>query len=178
MALALATTGTRLILPVKDGGALAPVIPPPTPAPEYMPVGAPVPPNPIIAPPPPQQYRGEGGTPFLDGSGFNQPTVYLRPYIIPVPPSESVLYGIPETETYYPNAPAVPQIIAKKPAGTGANVTPPPVPPPAKLPVPAVVSPTVKPGPVTGNVGGFDLSRVPLWAWLVGAAVVGARLLK
>lgn len=176
MALAIAT-GTRLLLPVKDGGALAPIIPPPISAPEYTPVGAPIASNPIIAPPPPQQFRGTGGTPFVDSAGISQPAVYLRPYIISTP-SPADLYDTPATDTYNPNSPATPAPLQPKAPGTGANVTPRPVPPPAKPPVPAAVSKTVMPGPISGNVAGFDLSRVPLWAWLVGAAVLGARLLR
>ncbi len=171
-----AITGANLALPTKDGGALAPIIPPPTPAPVYVPVGDPVPPNPVTDTPPPDQTRGTGGTIFAVTAGIIAPPVY-RPMIIPTfqPPE---LYPSPTPDGYYPNAPAVPQIIAPAKPGTRANVMPPPVPPPAKQPVPANATPTEMPGPIKGTVAGFDLTRVPLWAWLVGAALLGARLFK
>lgn len=168
--------GRTLALPTKDGGALAPIPLPVIAAPEYVPVGAPVPPNPVTAPPPPVQFRGAGGTPFLITSGARSPAVY-SPAIIPT--YKPFLYDVPDTAAYNPNAPAVPLPVAKAPAGTKANVPVPVVVPPSKVPVPATQTPTqAPPGPVSGNVGGFDLSRVPLWAWLVGAAVVGSRFLR
>lgn len=57
------------------------------------------------------------------------------------------------------------------PVPTGQQPTRPPV-------GEAIPESTPPKGPVTGKVGGFDLSAVPLWAWLAGAALLGARLLK
>lgn len=169
------TTGTRLLLPVKDGGALAPIPLPVISAPVYVPVGDPVPPNPIIAPPPPGQFRGEGGTSFIISAGGIQPPVY-RPSIIPTYIPNT--YDIPVTDAYNPQDPAAPMIIAPAPGGTRANVPVPTVPPPAKPPVTGNPTPTEMPGPISGTVAGFDLTRIPLWAWLAGAALLGARLLK
>jgi hypothetical protein len=44
------------------------------------------------------------------------------------------------------------------------------------VPTNAVVPPPA--GPIAGQVFGFDLAKVPLWAWLVGAAFLGAKVLK
>lgn len=169
------TTGTRLALPVKDGGAVAPIPLPVIGAPVYVPVGAPVPPNPIIALPPVNQFRGAGGTPFIVSAGGSQPPVY-RPAIIPTYIPNA--YDIPVVDTFNPQDPAAPMIIAPAPDGTKSNILPPKVRPPAKPPVTGNPTPTVMPGPISGTVAGFDLTRIPLWAWLAGAALLGARLLK
>lgn len=212
MALTVATVGTRLLLPTKDGGgALYPA--PVAPMPISPPLDAPVPPNPVTAPPPDGQIRGEGGTLFAVSSGLLKPLVYLQPYTPALP--KPVLYATPEPEDFAPMAPVTPVPNVTPPAGTNANVknavlwrntitgrtafSPYDTPPdkssgwvlantPAKQPVPGSTAPVPQttnavsrdsqPGPITGKVAGFDLSRVPLWAWLVGAALVGAKLLK
>src|SRR6266496_1046973 len=176
MALAI-QVASSLSLPVKNGGAV--YIPPDvTAAPKYVPeiTSTPIPPNPVIAPPPEGQIKGTGGTIFGIVSGAIKPPVTLAPYIMPT--MKEPLYDLPDNDAYAPMAPYAPLIQAKPPAGTQAYVTPPKVPAPVKSNVPPVVTSVPSLGPITGKVAGFDLATVPLWAWLLGAAVLGARLLR
>jgi len=212
MALTVATVGTRLLLPVKNGGAdLTP--PPVSPMPLSPPLDAPIPPNPVTAPPPTGQFRGEGGTTFAISSGIARPLVYVRPLIETLP--KPVLYATPESGDFAPMAPVTPVPNIAPPAGTNANVKSPvlwvntidgrrqyapydvppdkspgwkrtgtattlPVPTKPKDPAPALdpAGRDAQSGPITGKVAGFDLGRIPLWGWLIGAALIGARLLK
>lgn len=166
----LTVTTTKIL----DGQDIEPAyVPPP-----IVPMSAPLyvaPTNPYIAPAPTlarepdYQFRGEGGTPF--GA---RPPIYIHPmidletrdllYIGQPPPQDN------QVTPKQPELPPRPGEKAVMPVPTGQQ--------PTKPPVPAVTTPVQKPGPITGMVAGFDLARVPLWAWLVGAAVVGSRLLR
>lgn len=143
-----------------------------TAAPAFVPPMDPViPPNPVIAPPPPYQHRGEGGTPF--GA---RPTLYIQPMrygdeydarLYPLEPRVGAGDGAVPRPRILPMRPGEKEVM---PVPTGQQPTKPPVPP---------VTPSVQPpGPITGTVAGFDLARVPLWAWLVAAALLGSRLLR
>jgi hypothetical protein len=165
--LSLTPTGTAVVAP-----AIAAV-----PAPAYVPLGfAPIPPNPTIAPPPDGQFMGRGGTPF--GS---IPVLYAAPR--DDAGSVGDTYRVPSPEVYGDSPNPVPAPGANlNPARPGEDniVLPPLVPAPIKPDVPEALD-AVKgapAGPVRGMLAGFDLATVPLWAWLVGAALVGARFLK
>lgn len=204
MAIAIPSITRVIPLPVKNGGDV--YIPPDvTPMPTYVPATAPIPPNPVIAPPPDGQFKGVGGTSFYLYSGIARPPIVLQPYIIPMPPKEP-LYDLPANDAYAPMAPAVPMIVPKAPTGSKANVLPPPImgvwtnsmtgqtkvgpndAPPNNMAgwtwratakdVPAVVTSVPSPGFLKGNVAGFDLSRVPSWAWLVAGALVLSKVLR
>ena len=164
----------------------------PAPAPRYVPpLSVAILPAPMIAPPPDGQYMGEGGTPF--GS---MPVLYIQPPVLPPPPPDrrpgwfwngtawiyvgEADYNPPPVLKYDPDAPApenptLPMRRGEKqvmpvPAGQV------PARPDAGEITPQVTTPGT--GPVKGMFLGADLSIVPLWAWLAGAALLGARLLK
>lgn len=170
----IAVSGTLIESNVTQPGVVVPPIEP-TSAPAYVPPTQPViPPNPMVAAAPDYQFRGEGGTPF----GSNPPA-YLLPYTIEPPVRD---YGLSDTG-------AVPVERVSKLAVPRPFILPPrpgedqvmPVPTgqqPAKPNVAPAVEPVSKPGPVSGTFQGFDLARIPFWAWLVGAAVLGSRLLR
>lgn len=158
----------------------APVIAPAA-APEYQPpVSVPMVQDPVEAPAPVGQIRGSGGTSFQVSAG----SIKLQPYVLPPVirnDGDSGLYVPPPNDAYNPNAPAplTPETMAR-PGDSTIQPVPRGIVPgkPAIAPaVPAVPVPKVA-GPIKGNVLGFDLSLVPLWAWIVGAALVGARVLK
>lgn len=160
--------------------AKAPVVAPaiqPASAPVYLPaISVPMMPDPTIAPPPVGQYRGEGGTAF--GS---VPRLYVQP---PVPGGAGdvgAIYRLPPNEAYNPALPA-PILPETKPRLGDSTIQPVPrgdVPtkPAVQPAIPEVTVPKV-PGPIKGNILGLDLALVPLWAWIVGAALLGARVLK
>lgn len=164
-------------------------------APVYLTPPIEIPPNPIQAPSPPDQVMGGGGTPFEVSSGaFKMPA-----YITPIPPNdqrsqhwevqptydgngeetggyENVLVTDPALpynpgvgSEFYPDTPVVPLPQTPSPGGDKAVVDLPSTPVPSGAEVPAVVTSVPIPGPITGKVAGFDLSQVPLWAWVVGA---------
>lgn len=169
----------------------------PAPAPAYIPpVSVPMNPNPYIAPPPPYQFMGEGGTPFGDA-----PELYVPPdRIIPPPPDRR--FGWVWTGAKWEFTPVLadydPPPIVQYDQGGGAVAKPYVLPmrpgedslmpvPGGDVPTRPDVAPTVEQvqtpapagtGPFKGNFLGADLSIVPLWAWLVGAALLGARVLK
>lgn len=160
---------------VSDDTQPAVVIAPiaPMSAPAYVPPTDPmIPPNPVVAGTPEGTFRGEGGTPF----GY-RPTLYIQPIVPDYETGYDVQYGdqLPDNinkgalnpNAVLPGRPGKDQIM---PVPTGQQ--------PAKPAIAPAVNPVQQPGPVTGNVAGFDLSRIPFWAWLVGAAVLGSRLLR
>lgn len=171
--LAVVRQDGTLILP--DSSLPAVVISPiaPKAAPAYQPPTDPfIPPNPIIAPAPPGTFRGAGGTPF--GS---RPQLYIQPM---VPPPDGV-YDLSGYDTNMPVRdkgavlpnPVVPGRPGKDqimPVLTGQQ--------PTQSPIGTAVESVTKPGPITGTVAGFDLSRIPFWAWIAGAALLGSRLLR
>lgn len=170
--LALARTtqsGVALQLVVEDEYT-AP-LPEPTTAPVPAPLDPIIAPAPTTAPPPPDQTRGEGGTPYQ-----LVPEVYGPPPVLIYAPEGTDDYVGPDRME---RNPATKQPVEETP-NTPGRVAPITVPFPVLKPaVPAAVAPVTKPaGPITGNVAGFDLARVPLWAWLAGAAFLGAKLLK
>lgn len=151
------------------------VVPPivATAAPAYVPPMDPfIPPNPVLAPTPPGTFRGEGGTPF----GF-RPVLYIQPMVPVVLDGGYDLSGYSEVPApakgaipanpVRPGRPGKDQVM---PVPTGQQPTKPAI-------APAVQS-VEQPGPITGTVAGFDLSRIPFWAWLAGAAFLGSRLLR
>lgn len=179
----LTTLSLREATQVVAPAVVVPVITP-TPPPVAPPLSsAPLPPDPAIAPPPVYQFRGEGGTPF--GS---VPQLYTQRPVI----AESrcgtggfrcgeVGYNPPPPVAYDPDAPPPPIIHIGLRPGDHTIQPVPSDPPPAKPPVPKPVDPVTQPapaGPVRGMVLGFDLSKVPLWAWIGLVAVVGVRVLR
>ena len=186
-----ATLDIPAAAPAPAAPAIAPVS-----APAYQPpVSVPMNPNPAPAGAPPGTYRGAGGTPFTTGAGITKfdpyylmPGIDYRkdfPYgaetyepITAIPGEGGLSYIPPPNQAYNPNGsvPNVP-VIRLRP-GEQSNVTPPPAMPPAKPGVAPNPTPVPVPGPISGTIAGYDLSQVPLWAWLVGAAVLGAALLK
>lgn len=167
----------------------------PTMAPAYVqPVSTPIRPNPAIASPPPSQFRGEGGTSFglkpniyiqapLPAGLEVQPTIptgdVRTQLYVQRPVSDGGVYMPPPNTSFNPNDPA-PQTPVTKDRPGDALVMPVPVGQvPAKSDIgTAVVPVTVPGGPIKGSVLGLDLGVVPLWAWLVGAAILGARVLR
>lgn len=152
--------------------AIVPPVIAPTAAPSYVPPTDPtIPPNPVIAPPPPNQYFGRGGTPFgARPRLYVEPLVYGDEYdkrLYPLDPRAGTNDGKVAREQVLPPRPGEKKVM---PVPRGDQPTKPPVPP--------AIEPVQKPGPITGVVAGFDLSRVPLWAWLVAAALLGSRLLR
>ncbi len=131
------------------------------------------------SPPPPNQFRGEGGTPFSPGSA---PPAYIAPpqlFIVPRIPLD--LYGyaddMPVTVNKKPIDPWT--LITDRPGDS--QIMPVPVARPVTKPTVApAIDPVQKPtpGPISGTVAGFDLSRIPFWAWLAAAALLGSRLLR
>jgi len=174
-----------MILPTQDGtivasSTTAPAVVAPliiaTPPPAYMPpVELYIAPDPPEAPAPEYQFRGEGGTPF--GA---RPPAYVTPLYILPPVQGYDLEGYADqfpgsfgNKGAVPGQPLLPGRPGKDqvmPVLTGQQPTKPAVAPP--------VESVQRPGPITGTVAGFDLSRVPFWAWLAAAAVVGSRLLR
>ncbi len=165
---------------VSDATQPAVVISPiePMSAPAYVPpTEAVIPPNPIVAPAPDYQFRGEGGTPF----GV-RPPLYITPLVVTNPDERYNLdvsgYGdnVP-TERLAKPAIARPFILPQRP-GEDQIMPVPTGQQPMKPPVAPAVESVTKPGPIGGTIGGFDLSRIPFWAWLAGAALLGSRLLR
>lgn len=178
-----------------DEVALPAVIVPaiePAPAPRYVPpISVPMIVAPVIAPPPEGQYMGEGGTPF--GA---VPVLYIAPPVLPPPPPDrrpgwfwngtawvyvgEADYTPPPVLKYDPDAPAPENPVLPRRKGDNQVMPVPAGQVPAR-PDAGEATPQVTPvgtGPVKGMFLGADLSMVPLWAWLAGAAFVGARLLK
>ena len=156
-----------------------PIVPLPAPPPPLVTDSALVS-SPMLASSFDGQFMGKGGTPF---------GVAPRIYVAPLPPQLLNGYGDVLNEGVDVSYPYKPR------AGDPDGLVPQPeLRPPrpgedAVMPVPAGQQPTKPPlpktqpqiapiAPVTGKVGGFDLATVPFWAWLVAAAVVGAKLLK
>lgn len=173
-----------MILPMQDGNIVEAAITKPavvvpsivaTAPPTYMPPTNPyIAQNPAVAPPPPYQFRGEGGTPF----GARPPAYVMPPYILPPVRTydlegyadqlpDNINKGAVPDQPDLPGRPGKDQVM---PVLTGQQPTKPAI-------APAIES-VQKPGPITGTVAGFDLARVPFWAWLATAAVVGSRLLR
>lgn len=145
-------------------------LPTPTAAPAYIaPTNPYINQDPMEAPAPDYQYRGTGGTPFA----ATQPRIYLDPIRI-LPPILDLDYGLTRDATNKGATPNQPQLPGRPgdrqtmPVPTGQQ--------PAKSDIPKAVQPV--PGPITGNVAGFDLAKVPFWGWLIAAAFLGSRLLK
>lgn len=174
--MALATQLLDAVLSPAQEPVAAPTIQPAS-APVYVqPVSVPMLPAPNIAPPPPGQFRGEGGTAF--GS---VPVLYVQPLIPSGLDGDVGLYVPPPNDAYNPAAPApvTPETKARPGDSTIQPV------PRGVVPGKPAIAPAVEPvkvpavaGPIKGSILGFDLSLVPLWAWIVGAALVGARVLK
>lgn len=173
MATAVLSSAT-LDLPVAGAPVVAP-LPTPRSAPAYVPPVDPyIYPAPTLAQPPNYQIMGTGGTPFGD-----QPVIYAAPPLVPYTPNT----GGRELDTVMTrddDAPVSQQPVERAPKGSGYVMPVLKRAEPIKPPVAPQVTPVEKPapGPITGTVAGFDLARVPLWAWLVGAALIGSRLLK
>lgn len=168
MALAITTTSDLELDPTAK--ALTAPLPTPYNAPAYVaPTNPIIPQAPTMALPPDGQTMGKGGTSF--GS---VPPIYILPPVI--------RYDTPDAgydELPYRPPKVVPQpLVEPTLPGTKAVMPVPVGQQPAKVPVPAVVASVETPGPITGTVAGYDLARVPLWAWLVGAAVIGSKVLK
>lgn len=149
----------------------------PTPAPTYVPpVSTPMALTPVAAPPSPGSTLGTGGTPFSISSGL----VRLSPWLTRLTRlGGSTPYTGTMPTPVRPIAPETPSVPA--PGGSGTVMPVPSVPrvPKPKLGDATEPVPTPSPrGPVQGTVAGFDLSTVPLWAWLVAAAVVGWKFFK
>lgn len=155
-------------------------------APLYIqPVSVPLLPAPTPAPPPPDQFRGEGGTTFGVSSGADKPVIYIQPIVpedrfhildgggIYAPPPNDSGYNVNQPTVLPPVTRERPGDSTIQPVPTGQQPTKPDV-------APAVVPVTVpaSAGPIKGQFLGFDLGIVPLWAWLVGAALIGARILR
>lgn len=126
---------------------------------------------PMIAPPFPGQTLGKGGTPF--GA---VPLIYVHP--LPILYDAGLKLYPYEPRAGDPDG-LVPQPELRPPRPGEDAITPVPVgQQPTKPPLP-VQQPQISPlPPVKGTVAGFDLAKVPFWAWLVAAAVLGAKLLK
>lgn len=156
-----------------------PIVPFPSPPPPLVSDAALVP-SPMLAPSFEGQFLGKGGTPF---------GVMPRIYITPLPPAvingggEILRGGVDVSYPFKPRAGdpeglVPPPVLRPRRPGEDAIVPVPTGQQPTKPPLP-VTQPQITPvAPVTGKVGGFDLAKVPFWAWLVAAAVVGAKLLK
>jgi len=154
--------------------APAPVAPTitPTAAPAYQPpISYPIVSAPMIAPPPSEQFRGEGGTAF--GA---VPTLYNRPWVATFVDKE-LLYPYGPRDGDPDGLVAGPQILPPRP---GEEATMPVVEgqQPAKEEIPPTRESVQRPGPISGTVAGFDLSRVPLWAWLTVAVFIGVKVLR
>ena len=178
---ALATLAYPDLLSSPVTGPTAPMAPAiqPASAPLYVqPVSVPMLRDPMIAPAPDGQFRGEGGTAF--GS---RPTLYVQPLAPEVADSLSNggIYRPPVDDAYNINAPVIhPPVAPERPGDS--TIQPVPV---GQQPTKPNVAPAVQPvtvpassGPIKGQFLGLDLGVVPLWAWLVGAALIGARILR
>lgn len=177
--------GTTILIKAYDSAQVEalpvakPIVPFPAPPPPLVSDSA-LTPSPMIAPSFAGQFLGKGGTPF---------GVMPRIYVTPLPPA--VLNGDGEilrggVDVSYPYKPRVgdpdglvdPITLRPPRPGEDAIVAPPTGLQPIKPPLPPTQPQITPVAPVTGKVGGFDLAKVPFWAWLVVAAVVGAKLLK
>lgn len=168
MALAITTTSDLALDPTAK--ALTAPLPTPASAPAYVP-----PTNPTIPQAPTQALSPEGQTMGKGGTSFGSvPPIYILPPVIRYDTPEVGYDVLP----YRPREPVPQNPIEPTLPGTKAVMPVPVGQQPAKVPVPAVVASVETPGPITGSVAGYDLARVPLWAWLVGAAVVGSKVLK
>lgn len=162
-------------------------VPDPIATPAYQPLSSEIPPNPVPASPPPDQTMGQGGTPFSDSSGMTRPPVYVQPPVLGQGPDEltALTSGLslptPPPIQYQPVTPAP---LAPPPKGQVSDApvnTTQELRQKLSLPqLPAALSPVQAPGtgPVVGTVGGFDLSRIPLWVWIVGGVLIATRVLK
>lgn len=151
--------------------AVVALLPAPTAPPAYVPPTNPyIPPAPTLAAPPEGQTLGKGGTPF--GA---VPLIYIQPPVIRYANGDG-LYVPPPIR---PEEPPTSQPVALPPPGN-KEVMPVLIgQQPRKEPVAEALDPVQKPaGPIRGTLAGFDLATVPLWAWLVGAAFLGSRLLR
>jgi len=172
----IAVLGTSRIELAAAPVLIAPEITP-SPAPTYVPpVSTPMALTPISAPPPDGQILGTGGTAFVLSSG----SLRLSPWLTRL---NRLLGGTPYTNTMpTPVQPIAPQTPSVPPPGGSGTIMPvPSVPRPRKPAIGDATEsvPTPAPrGPVSGTVAGFDLATVPLWAWLVAAAVVGWKFFK
>jgi hypothetical protein len=188
-----ALVGTRLAVP--DGIYAEPVLIRPAPGPVSPPLVAAMPVEPVSTISP--YVRGTGGTPFIVSSGLERPMIALP--LMPFRPTLSPYEPPPATDQAIvnPNTPVPPQ--QQKPAAkpgdvmgwwtnavTGSQV-------PGKASTPpdksagwtwkpsytvVVAPPKLKPGveevptPLTKALGGFDVSKVPVWGWVAGAALL------
>ena len=178
------------------------ILPAPTPPPSYQqPISVPMNPNPTAALPPEGQHMGKGGTSFgampitydppviifLEEQGYwvNNITNEIVPGLRTAQPSMAAGWAWsaqPPVDYVPPRRPGVtvpkPELIGYRP---GEDATMPVLygPVPTRTPAGKVTESVTPPkGPITGKVGAFDLSTVPTWVWLVGAAFLGSRLLK
>lgn len=164
--------GTLIVTDTSEPAVVVSPIAPKS-APAYVPpTDAFIAPNPIIAPPPDGQFRGEGGTPF--GS---RPSIYIVP-IVPVADGGYDLSGYGDVVPNRDKGPVLPNPVLPGRPGDKQTMPVPTGQQPTKPAVAPAVNALQQPGPITGNVAGFDLSRIPFWGWLVGAAFLGSRLLK
>ena len=83
MAISAIVDGTRVSAPTTQPAVVvAPITP--TAPPAYVPPTNPyIAPDPMKSPPPPYQFRGEGGTPFSPGVA---PPAYVAPYTLFIQP--------------------------------------------------------------------------------------------
>ena len=159
---------------VTDDAQPAVVVSPiaPKSAPAYVPpTDAVIPPNPIVAPTPEGTFRGEGGTPF-----WFRPTLYVQP-IVPIYDGGYDLSGYGDMPVRNKGAVNPNPVLPGRP-GEDQTMPVPTGQQPKKPAIAPAVQSVTQPGPVAGNVAGFDLSRIPFWAWLAGAAFLGSRLLR
>lgn len=169
--MALAILGSNN-LALEGEKAVVTLLPVPTAPPAYVPPTNPyIYPAPSLAPSPEGQTLGKGGTAF--GS---VPPIYIQPPVIRYANGDGLYVPPPirpeEPPTSQPLAPPPPGTDQVMPVLIGQQ--------PDKVPVAPARDPVQKPaaGPVRGTIAGYDLATVPLWAWLVGAAFLGSRLLR
>lgn len=169
--MALAVLGANNLGTEGEAAIVAP-LPQPVAAPAYVPPTDPyIYPAPMLAPSPEGQTLGKGGTAF--GS---VPPIYIQPPVIRYANGDGLYVPPPirpeEPPTSQPVQPPPPGNEQVMPVLIGQQ--------PRKEPVAEALDPVQKPaaGPVRGTLAGFDLATVPLWAWLVGAAFLGSRLLR
>jgi hypothetical protein len=194
----------RVALPVPPVPAIEPA---PAPR-YLPPVSVPMNPNPTLAPAPAGTFMGEGGVPFgsapviyaapesitprfeTHGWWTNSLTGEVVEGDRTAPPSRAygwrwapnmpADYTPPPVLKWDPDAPAPENETLAPRRGDKQNMPVPTGMQPTKPPV-GEATPQVAPpgsGPVRGSFLGADLSIVPLWVWLAGAALIGARILK
>lgn len=167
-----------------------------------------IPPDPMEALAPSYQFRGEGGTPFAainppvyvapyimkppildllllqdEGWWINSTTGEIVAGVSGQPPTRLPGWTFSTTKPSDVAAPSNKPTIARPyimPLRPGELQVMPVLKgqKPAVHPIAPTVEPVEQPGPIKGTIAGFDLQKVPFWAWLAVAAFVGSRLLK